>query len=63
MMGMMVVVGVEGNVGIGHAPIRLNIVGRTHDSASCNNKKQGHVDTATFANKRGGSTRFCNSRE
>ena len=31
-----------------------------HDSRSCRTKKEGHVDTATFANKCGGSTKFCN---
>ena len=30
-----------------------------HSSADCNNKKSGHQDEATFANKMGGSTRFC----
>ena len=34
-----------------------------HDSRSCRNKKQGHVDTATFHNKRGGSVKFCNQQE
>lgn len=34
-----------------------------HDSRSCNNKKDGHVDTATFRNKRGGSVKFCNQSE
>ena len=34
-----------------------------HDSRSCNNKKAGHKDGATFSNKMGGSTRFCNPQE
>ena len=31
-----------------------------HDSRSCNNKSAGHKPTATFQNKLGGSTSFCN---
>ena len=34
-----------------------------HDSRSCRNKKDGHVDHATFQNKYGGSTKFCNPQE
>ena len=35
----------------------------SHDSRSCNNKAQGHQNNATFQNKLGGSTRFCNPQE
>ena len=31
-----------------------------HDGKDCKNKKQGHQDGATFNNKMGGSTAFCN---
>ena len=34
-----------------------------HDSRSCRNKAHGHIDTATFSNKMGGSTKFCNPQE
>jgi len=34
-----------------------------HDSTECHNKKQGHVDTATFSNKCEGSTKFCNPQK
>ena len=30
-----------------------------HSSNECSNKKPGHQDNATFSNKLGGSTRFC----
>ena len=30
-----------------------------HSSKECSNKKAGHKDGATFSNKLGGSTRFC----
>ena len=30
-----------------------------HGSRECSNKKAGHKDGATFSNKLGGSTRFC----
>ena len=33
-----------------------------HSSADCNNKKSGHKDEATFANKMEGSTRFCGQK-
>ena len=35
----------------------------SHDSSSCNNKAPGHQNNATFQNKLGGSTRFCNPQE
>ena len=31
----------------------------SHSSAECNNKREGHQDSATFANKQGGSTYYC----
>ena len=34
-----------------------------HDSMSCNNKAAGHKDNATFCNKYGDSTKFCNPQE
>lgn len=30
-----------------------------HDSSECQAKKPGHIDSATFENKRGGSTAYC----
>ena len=30
-----------------------------HNSASCQSKKEGHQDNATFNNKMGGSTNYC----
>ena len=33
-----------------------------HASHDCNSKKPGHIDTATFANKQGGSTAYCGNR-
>ena len=32
-----------------------------HKSADCRNKKDGHQDTATFTNKKGGSTKGCST--
>jgi hypothetical protein len=32
----------------------------THSSTECNRKKPGHQDNATFSNKLGGSTYYCN---
>ena len=34
-----------------------------HDSKNCRNKADGHRNNATFQNKLGGSTRFCNPQE
>ena len=31
----------------------------SHGSAECKNKRDGHQDSATFANKQGGSTYYC----
>ena len=31
----------------------------SHSSAECNNKREGHQDSATSANKQGGSTSYC----
>ena len=32
-----------------------------HDGSACKNKKPGHKDEATFANKMGGSIVYCKS--
>ena len=34
-----------------------------HKSSECNNKKRGHKDDATLQDKKGGSTKKCNSRQ
>lgn len=34
-----------------------------HDGSACKNKKPGHKDAATFANKMGGSIAYCNVLE
>ena len=34
-----------------------------HNSLDCKNKAQGHIDSATFKNKQGGSERGCNPQQ
>ena len=34
-----------------------------HQSKDCKNKKEGHQDEATLADKKGGSTKNCGNRE
>ena len=34
-----------------------------HEGKECKNKNPGHQDEATFANKMGGSTAFCNKTD
>lgn len=34
-----------------------------HSSSACKNKAQGHIDSATFQNKQGGSERGCNPQQ